>query len=631
MTSVAGRAAAHRIAAAASASNAKTVAAPFVVPQRGPLFCRVQQGVGRLVASAGGDNDTQLTTIAHQAPWRWIPLRSSAVARAGAAVVYGGSYGAGALAGDTTELSIEVQKGTRLAVLSQGAHRIYPQVEKNKADTDTRPTTYTARYDVAADGLLVVAPDPLTPQRDCVWEQNIDIHLHDPSANVCFIDWTAAGRVTQGERWQARSLSSKTTLWSHYSDNKAKRPLLVDSVHWESPTAVDRFGPACQAYASLILAGPQMEIIRQRCTQLTTALTAPYTTVRELDNHSDHDWSATDSLLSTLAGPVYMGVSDIDSEELNNNSNSNITVVRLASTNNDDLYRVLYTALQPLASKLGHAVYHERIRAVHSATVPSALLVNNTQRSNGEKQDPTKIGGTNLPLPSSLTPAALWAAHLLTDAGLPTGGFAHSAGLEVAAQVGWLQHPGEKSPEEAIYRYAAATVHSTLQQVTPSLRRVHETMSSNNGFLGDDIFQDVQSELHALLVGNGPACRASLDQGTSLWRLAQGWLKKSSAVKSELPQSRLLHYAPVFGWLTAHWGLSLEESRHLLAYCVGRDVVSAAVRLNLVGPLASVPLLARLHEAVPPLDKDKMASSSAPVLEALQPLHEILAVRLFRT
>lgn len=245
-------------------------------------------------------------------------------------------------------------------------------------------------------------------------------------------------------------------------------------------------------------------------------------------------------------------------------------------------------------------------------------------------------------VPSSLSPAALWAAHLLTDAGLPTGGFAHSAGLEVAAQVGWLQQQTSNdkttTAEQAIYSYAAATVHSTLQQVTPSLRRVHEALSQKSNTdnpLDDETWQDIHDELHALLVGNGPACRASLDQGTSLWRLARGWLKESSSsssstAKVQLPQSPLLHYAPVFGWLTAHWGLSLDESRHLLAYCVGRDVVSAAVRLNLVGPLASVPLLARLHEAVPPLD-NVAPSSSAPVLEALQPLHSVLAVRLFRT
>jgi len=114
-----------------------------------------------------------------------------------------------------------------------------------------------------------------------------------------------------------------------------------------------------------------------------------------------------------------------------------------------------------------------------------------------------------------------------------------------------------------------------------------------------------------------------------LLRLAKQWpdISLDRNIFATTPQA---HYAPVFAAVTATAGLSLDETRQLLAYTTARDVVSTAVRLNLLGPLASVPLLARAHKAI--LHNDTTtASSCAPVLEALHPLHDVLAVRLFRT
>ena len=73
-------------------------------------------------------------------------------------------------------------------------------------------------------------------------------------------------------------------------------------------------------------------------------------------------------------------------------------------------------------------------------------------------------------LPTNLSPRALWAAHVLTDSSLPTGGFAHSVGLEAAAQLRLVQ------TEADIRAFCEATVQSTLQLVTPTLVRVHQAV-----------------------------------------------------------------------------------------------------------------------------------------------------------
>ena len=91
-------------------------------------------------------------------------------------------------------------------------------------------------------------------------------------------------------------------------------------------------------------------------------------------------------------------------------------------------------------------------------------------------------------------------------------------------------------------------------------------------------------------------------------------------------------------------GLSESQTCRLFAYCAARDLVSAAVRLSLVGPLASVSLLHRVQQSADdgmgaiaskleehPDDPLMTAAASAPVIEALHPCHEILQVRLFRS
>jgi urease accessory protein len=688
--------------------------APLLVPPRGPLFTRVQTGLGRLVAQSSGGGHannglaehtktkkttTQLTTIAHQAPFRWIPLTASAVAQAGAAAVVASNYGGGLLPGDAYHSTVHVQSDATLYVGTQGATRVYPQPQyatttaaddaaDNSSSQHCRPSIVTARYDVEAGGLLVVAPDPFTPLADSVWQQRQSIHLHhrqsgndsnnntvnDASdyASICWIDWVAAGRTARGEHWEARHGTSRTEFWCHINHQDAaehpsppKYPTLVDATRFDPAIARAALGP-CAAYATVILVGPQVAAVRRRCRRLATALTRLHTATRQEEEEDDDnrhhgsasetsihdntlvnaaddndgrtDWDV-DALMANMAGPVYMGATAVD---------DNMAVVRLAATNNDDVYRVLHGALLPLQERLGLAVYGDRIRAVKSAGAPRAVPKDpSSAASTFRKPLNSDTAKPVSNLPSSMSPAVAWAAHMLTDSNLPTGGFAHSAGLEVAAQVGWLgalstqsESSSPSSEEEAIATYAAATVHSTLSQVTPTLRRIHHTIAAN-GQLDAATWHDIQHELHALLRTNRPACEASLDQGASLWRLAQlNWipstvvtaLSASTSASSSTP----LHFAPVFGLVTATWGLSLEESRHLLAYSIGRDVVSAAVRLNRVGPLASVPLLARLHEAIPTLDHDSdpendFAASTAPVLEALQPLHDVLAVRLFRT
>jgi urease accessory protein UreF len=186
------------------------------------------------------------------------------------------------------------------------------------------------------------------------------------------------------------------------------------------------------------------------------------------------------------------------------------------------------------------------------------------------------------------------------------------------------------------------------------------------GFVHDDnTFENAWLEIdhytNALLVSNAPACRASLDQGRSLIRVATKWLESTSddddddkapsvteqilhKLQQEMDKSDTVgHLASTFGVVAALLELSEDQACRLMGFCVARDIVSASVRLNLVGPMAGVKLLAGAQEAAEEgivasqqhVDNggNPLASAAgcSPVVDAIQPCHDLLAVRLFRT
>ncbi len=99
----------------------------------------------------------------------------------------------------------------------------------------------------------------------------------------------------------------------------------------------------------------------------------------------------------------------------------------------------------------------------------------------------------------------------------------------------------------------------------------------------------------------------------------------------------------MLGVVGAALGLPVGALLDALAYTTTRDVLSAAVRLNLVGPLQAIALqadvcaaLPRLHEELLEADADEArmierAAASSPLLEATHACHELLEMRLFQT
>jgi urease accessory protein len=239
--------------------------------------------------------------------------------------------------------------------------------------------------------------------------------------------------------------------------------------------------------------------------------------------------------------------------------------------------------------------------------------------------------------PAPLETDTMWAAYMLADSALPTGSFAHSAGLEVAAQIGVL------SNTRLLETFIQAAVRSSVQITAPFLVQGYALA----GNLDDNCWQQLDRQCQAALAPNALASAASLDQGKSLARVAEQWLDMSDAENQALIAcfGKGSHVGPVLGGLGYRLGLSMEQVGHLFGYCVARDMMSSAVRLSLVGPLASVKSLHKVQKAANDgwqsyrkqaslhADTDPLVTSaaSAPIIEAIHPCHEALQVRLFRT
>lgn len=223
-----------------------------------------------------------------------------------------------------------------------------------------------------------------------------------------------------------------------------------------------------------------------------------------------------------------------------------------------------------------------------------------------------------MPIPSH------WLIWQLVDSAFPTGGFAHSGGLEAAWQQGQIRSRND------LTQFFEASLIQTARATFPFV---------NAGFSAPEAF--LQLDRHCdVFLSNHVANRASRAQGRAM-AFACGKIFPRPPVMRLLDlintQNSPGHLAPVFGTIARALDLDHPLALRMFAFFVLRGLTSASVRLGIVGPMEAQALQSKLadfteeicalHSRQTVLD----AANTAPVLDILHAAHDRLYSRLFQT
>lgn len=216
-----------------------------------------------------------------------------------------------------------------------------------------------------------------------------------------------------------------------------------------------------------------------------------------------------------------------------------------------------------------------------------------------------------------------WRVLQLGDSAFPVGGFAHSAGLEAAVQLGEVTAGGLRAfLEQVVWQLGLAGL--------PFVRGAHR---DPDALARDDALAEA-------FLANHVARRASVTQGRALAStLARVFRLPPVIAIDGLLRERALHghHAPVFGASFRALDVSQGDTAQLYLHQGVRGVVSAAVRLGLTGPLEAqrhldelAPLEAKVLDRT--LDRGAAdAAQPAPLLDLFGSTHDRLYARLFQS
>lgn len=220
----------------------------------------------------------------------------------------------------------------------------------------------------------------------------------------------------------------------------------------------------------------------------------------------------------------------------------------------------------------------------------------------------------------------------LADSAFPTGGFAHSAGLEAAWQHGEVRNRTE------LLAFLETNLHQLGRAALPLVNATYD----NPERLAE------LDQLCDAFLSNHVANRASRLQGRAfltaverifLDRGLQAASTRNGGHVTKRPEGRAphAHYAPVFGACLRQLDVPRDTTIRLFLFHHVRSGFAAAVRLNIVGPMEAQALqhrLAPMAEAVAvrgaALTLADLAQT-APLLDLWQGAQDRLYSRLFQS
>jgi urease accessory protein len=223
----------------------------------------------------------------------------------------------------------------------------------------------------------------------------------------------------------------------------------------------------------------------------------------------------------------------------------------------------------------------------------------------------------------------------LADSAFPTGGFAHSAGLEAAWQHGEVRNRNE------LREWLVVSMNQVSRAALPFVNAAHAEPER----------LEELDRLCDAFTSNHVANRASRLQGRALLVAVERIFPERSLESApplnghhrlkrpedRSPSQPFAHLSPVFGMVTSSLGIAHDEAIRLFVFMHLRSAIAAAVRLNIVGPMEGQAIQFQLSgqaESVAQrgasLTLDDLALT-APLLDLWQGAQDRLYSRLFQS
>jgi urease accessory protein len=247
------------IAIPARAADVQAAAAPPAYAAGSGSLCVTRVGTRSLVTRAFATSPLRLLTPRNHGPAAWI---------------YTSTYGGGLVDGDAIALDVEIGARASALLATQAATKAY---------RSARGTSVAMNATVGADGLLIVAPDPVVCFAGACYRQEQRIDL-DRTSGLVLVDWLTSGRHASGERWSFTRYCSRVTIW------RDGARVLVDALDLEgrSPdelrSRMSRFdvvllavvtGPMLAAHATELLSRVARMPVRRRAAAIVGASEIP--------------------------------------------------------------------------------------------------------------------------------------------------------------------------------------------------------------------------------------------------------------------------------------------------------------------------------------------------------------------
>jgi urease accessory protein len=216
-----------------------------------------------------------------------------------------------------------------------------------------------------------------------------------------------------------------------------------------------------------------------------------------------------------------------------------------------------------------------------------------------------------------------WLLWQLADSAFPTGGFAHSGGLEAAWQHGELRNRVE------LKSFIEASVNQFGHGSLPFMLAAYDE-------------PEKLSELDGLcdcFTSNHVANRASRLQGQALLASAERIfaLPELQKLRQSPAEPPYFHLGPVFGVVVSCLGLARRRAAELFFFLHLRGLIASAVRLGIMGPMEaqtiqfqSAPRVEEILNRCENISVDDIAQT-APLLEIWQGGQDRLYSRLFQS